>query len=375
MGLTSLQVCMDSPDWFQGTVPEDTGLDSSSPSGMTDAMLACSRPLIERRLRPQQDQALKCPRCDSTHTKFCYYNNYSLTQPRYFCKTCRRYWTKGGTLRNIPVGGGCRKNKKVSSASKKSTSAIVVSNNNNNNSNNDNIMHHSHQQHQHQNQHQNNHQQNSHLINLNPHHNHNHNHNHSHSHNHQLVMNSTDLQLSYPESSLQYSASGLYGIGNSSNIPSFMFENLNNSATRAIDFMENGGGGGGQLIGMMGNNGGYVAAEMGGGNVIGQNYHGGNLCSPFGGMTLDSINNPFMERSLIAYNQFHHEVNDDVNEDAISCLDVKPKLLALDWQEDQTGGNASSGGGGSSGGYLTGLGSSWGGLMNGYGTSQSNPLV
>ena len=54
-------------------------------------------------------QNLKCPRCDSTNTKFCYYNNYNLTQPRHFCKTCRRYWTKGGALRNVPIGGGCRK--------------------------------------------------------------------------------------------------------------------------------------------------------------------------------------------------------------------------------------------------------------------------
>ncbi|CAL0299448.1 unnamed protein product [Lupinus luteus] len=54
-----------------------------------------------------------CPRCGSSNTKFCYYNNYSLTQPRYFCKGCRRYWTKGGSLRNVPVGGGCRKNRRV----------------------------------------------------------------------------------------------------------------------------------------------------------------------------------------------------------------------------------------------------------------------
>ncbi|XP_006848559.2 dof zinc finger protein PBF [Amborella trichopoda] len=45
------------------------------------------------------------------NTKFCYYNNYNLTQPRHFCKTCRRYWTKGGALRNVPIGGGCRKTK------------------------------------------------------------------------------------------------------------------------------------------------------------------------------------------------------------------------------------------------------------------------
>ncbi|OAY74228.1 Dof zinc finger protein DOF3.7 [Ananas comosus] len=57
-----------------------------------------------RAARPQKEQALNCPRCNSTNTKFCYYNNYSLTQPRYFCKTCRRYWTDGGSLRNVPVG-------------------------------------------------------------------------------------------------------------------------------------------------------------------------------------------------------------------------------------------------------------------------------
>ncbi|XP_030529061.1 dof zinc finger protein DOF2.4-like [Rhodamnia argentea] len=57
---------------------------------------------------------LKCPRCESINTKFCYFNNYSLSQPRHFCKTCRRYWTRGGALRNVPVGGGCRRNNKRS---------------------------------------------------------------------------------------------------------------------------------------------------------------------------------------------------------------------------------------------------------------------
>ncbi|KAD4385389.1 hypothetical protein E3N88_25557 [Mikania micrantha] len=71
----------------------------------------------ERRLRPHHHQghgpqALKCPRCESLNTKFCYYNNYNLSQPRHFCKSCRRYWTKGGVLRNVPVGGGCRKTKR-----------------------------------------------------------------------------------------------------------------------------------------------------------------------------------------------------------------------------------------------------------------------
>lgn len=72
---------------------------------------------------PAQPPLQKCPRCDSNNTKFCYYNNYSLTQPRYFCKTCRRYWTQGGTLRNVPVGGGCRKGKRTMKGGGSSSSA------------------------------------------------------------------------------------------------------------------------------------------------------------------------------------------------------------------------------------------------------------
>ncbi|XP_051126057.1 dof zinc finger protein 4-like [Andrographis paniculata] len=61
--------------------------------------------------KTQQPEPLKCPRCGSTNTKFCYYNNYNKSQPRHFCKSCKRHWTKGGTLRNVPIGG-CRKNKR-----------------------------------------------------------------------------------------------------------------------------------------------------------------------------------------------------------------------------------------------------------------------
>nr|POE84673.1 dof zinc finger protein dof3.6 [Quercus suber] len=39
-----------------------------------------------------------------------------LPQP----ETCRRYWTKGGALRSVPVGGGCRRNKKNKSSRTKS---------------------------------------------------------------------------------------------------------------------------------------------------------------------------------------------------------------------------------------------------------------
>nr|AZL49131.1 Dof transcription factor 08 [Boehmeria nivea] len=94
----------------------------------------------DRRLRPHQhhhhhhlhqqglqaSQALKCPRCDSLNTKFCYYNNYNLSQPRHFCKNCRRYWTKGGVLRNVPVGGGCRKTKRSKPKSASSSAAAAA---------------------------------------------------------------------------------------------------------------------------------------------------------------------------------------------------------------------------------------------------------
>ncbi|XAR52182.1 hypothetical protein NMG60_11020116 [Bertholletia excelsa] len=96
---------MDTAQWPQGI-------------GVVKPMESSSRPTItERKPRPQKELALNCPRCSSTNTKFCYYNNYSLSQPRYFCKTCRRYWTEGGSLRNVPVGGGSRKNKRSSSSS------------------------------------------------------------------------------------------------------------------------------------------------------------------------------------------------------------------------------------------------------------------
>ncbi|KAL6213987.1 hypothetical protein ACLB2K_013425 [Fragaria x ananassa] len=87
-----------------------------------EQMLQCQsgQPLImnsqKPSWKPHVEIAPNCPRCASSNTKFCYYNNYSLSQPRYFCKGCRRYWTKGGSLRNVPVGGGCRKNRRSRSA-------------------------------------------------------------------------------------------------------------------------------------------------------------------------------------------------------------------------------------------------------------------
>ncbi|XP_009361330.2 dof zinc finger protein DOF4.6 [Pyrus x bretschneideri] len=101
---------MDTAHWPQGIGVVKSMEDFSS-----------TRPNTEKRARPQKDQALNCPRCNSTTTKFCYYNNYSLSQPRYFCKTCKRYWTEGGSLRNVPVGGGSRKNNKRSNNSDSSS--------------------------------------------------------------------------------------------------------------------------------------------------------------------------------------------------------------------------------------------------------------
>ncbi|KAK8556789.1 hypothetical protein V6N13_064793 [Hibiscus sabdariffa] len=89
---------------LNGTILQGTPTSSSSPSPSPSSSPATSS-------NPESHQNLRCPRCDSSNTKFCYYNNYNLTQPRHFCKTCRRYWTKGGALRNVPIGGGCRKNK------------------------------------------------------------------------------------------------------------------------------------------------------------------------------------------------------------------------------------------------------------------------
>ncbi|XP_076900588.1 dof zinc finger protein 1-like [Bidens hawaiensis] len=104
---------------------------SSNNNNNNNNNLSSSSSFERRVIRPQKAAAVNCPRCDSTNTKFCYYNNYSLSQPRYFCKTCRRYWTEGGTLRNIPVGGGSRKNKRSSSSSTSSYSSklsdLVVS--------------------------------------------------------------------------------------------------------------------------------------------------------------------------------------------------------------------------------------------------------
>ncbi|CAM8980046.1 unnamed protein product [Rhodiola kirilowii] len=70
--------------------------------------------LKEKTSLKKPDKVLECPRCESMDTKFCYYNNYNVLQPRHFCKVCQRYWTAGGAMRNVPVGAGRRKSKNSS---------------------------------------------------------------------------------------------------------------------------------------------------------------------------------------------------------------------------------------------------------------------
>lgn len=131
MVFSSLPVYLDPPNWPQQNqeVPNNGGGgDHQNPQLLppNGGVGGSIRPgFMADRARqarlPPPELGQKCPRCDSTNTKFCYYNNYNLSQPRHFCKTCRRYWTKGGALRNVPVGGGCRRNKKSKSSTSKST--------------------------------------------------------------------------------------------------------------------------------------------------------------------------------------------------------------------------------------------------------------
>ncbi|XP_009125111.1 cyclic dof factor 2 [Brassica rapa] len=90
------------------TMASSTKTDEESSSQNNET---CSR---EGKLK-KPDKILPCPRCNSMETKLCYYNNYNVNQPRHFCKKCQRYWTAGGTMRNVPVGAGRRKNKSLAS--------------------------------------------------------------------------------------------------------------------------------------------------------------------------------------------------------------------------------------------------------------------
>ncbi|KAK3122029.1 hypothetical protein QOZ80_8BG0664160 [Eleusine coracana subsp. coracana] len=105
-----------------GRPPAFAGVDLRRPKGYAAAPPSAA---VETQAAAEGGEGEPCPRCESRDTKFCYYNNYNTAQPRHFCKGCRRYWTKGGTLRNVPVGGGTRK-KHSSSSSTSSSSAYAA---------------------------------------------------------------------------------------------------------------------------------------------------------------------------------------------------------------------------------------------------------
>ncbi|KAI3704747.1 hypothetical protein L1987_74974 [Smallanthus sonchifolius] len=88
-----------------------TALSAENESATAKASKSEEEQSEQEKTLKKPDKILPCPRCNSMDTKFCYYNNYNVNQPRHFCKNCQRYWTAGGTMRNVPVGAGRRKNK------------------------------------------------------------------------------------------------------------------------------------------------------------------------------------------------------------------------------------------------------------------------
>ncbi|XP_073145813.1 cyclic dof factor 1 [Henckelia pumila] len=107
---TKSEETSDAAEEYQNVVPlSEIDDNPKTPSIDEDAMNPQQKAL------KKPDKILPCPRCNSMDTKFCYYNNYNVSQPRHFCKSCQRYWTAGGTMRNLPVGAGRRKNKNSAS--------------------------------------------------------------------------------------------------------------------------------------------------------------------------------------------------------------------------------------------------------------------
>ncbi|KAL1802337.1 hypothetical protein ACET3Z_030984 [Daucus carota] len=60
---------------------------------------------MEAEIWSPQNLNLRCPRCNSEETKFGYYNNNQISQPRYRCKNCKKFWTHGGKVRDISSNG------------------------------------------------------------------------------------------------------------------------------------------------------------------------------------------------------------------------------------------------------------------------------
>lgn len=65
--------------------------DESNPSTTTKTDEQNETSNSQEKTLKKPDKILPCPRCNSMDTKFCYYNNYNVNQPRHFCKNCQRY--------------------------------------------------------------------------------------------------------------------------------------------------------------------------------------------------------------------------------------------------------------------------------------------
>ncbi|KAG8055894.1 hypothetical protein GUJ93_ZPchr0001g30830 [Zizania palustris] len=72
-------------------------------------------------------EPLPCPRCGSRETKFCYFNNYNVRQPRHLCRSCRRYWTAGGALRRVASASPGRRRPRTSSSRSAAPAATPAS--------------------------------------------------------------------------------------------------------------------------------------------------------------------------------------------------------------------------------------------------------
>lgn len=108
--LTTSSVVLENPPKTPSAETENSLLKSSTNVEQSETSVS------EEKTLKKPDKIIPCPRCNSMDTKFCYFNNYNVNQPRHFCKKCQRYWTAGGTMRNVPVGAGRRKNKNLSSS-------------------------------------------------------------------------------------------------------------------------------------------------------------------------------------------------------------------------------------------------------------------
>ncbi|KAE8782203.1 Dof zinc finger protein DOF5.2 [Hordeum vulgare] len=104
-GLNSLSACENQTS---------NGDEMTEPESRLEAAKTEGDGSSKEKVLKKPDKILPCPRCNSMDTKFCYYNNYNIHQPRHFCRGCQRYWTAGGSMRNLPVGAGRRKSKSSS---------------------------------------------------------------------------------------------------------------------------------------------------------------------------------------------------------------------------------------------------------------------